>query len=153
MCAALFTSESDLLTAALSLIWTAGCRESHERFDDYDGLVRAADWLPRTSCRTFDEIQTFEPILSASCGYKVREMAQFTLPWIRGSRKTSARNASLESSTIDAPADPISGPELYITRKANRSTMIIEIWSDFGIETVYDRCLVAFVYIIYTLKN
>lgn len=28
------------------------------------------DWLPPTSCRTFDEIQTFGPIPLAGCGYR-----------------------------------------------------------------------------------
>jgi len=56
------------LTATLPLIWTTGRGESRKRFDDFDGLVRTADWLPPTSRQTFDEIQTFGPIPLAGCG-------------------------------------------------------------------------------------
>lgn len=51
--------------------------------------LEPADWLPPTSCRTFDEIQTFGPIPSASCGY-------------RGPRNGVAYSAT----TVDAPWIP-----------------------------------------------
>lgn len=104
------------LTATLPLIWTAGRGESRKRFDDFDGLVRAADWLPPTSCRTFDEIQTFGPIPSASCGYQgprngvVYFATTMDTPWIPEDERV--RSAASESSTIDAPVDPISGPRV-----------------------------------------
>lgn len=82
------SGQLDPLTATLPLIWTAGRGESRERFDDFDGLVRAADWLPPTSCRTFDEMQTFGPIPSAGCGYRgprngvVYSATTVDAPWI-----------------------------------------------------------------------
>lgn len=115
--------ELDPLTATLPLIWAAGRGESRERFDDFDGLVRAADWLPPTSRRTFDEIQTFGPIPSASCGNRGPRNGVVYFATLRGCArgfwKTSVRSARSESSTIDAPVDPISGPRAF-TREANR---------------------------------
>jgi len=112
------------LTATLPLIWTTGRGESRKRFDDFDGLVRTADWLPPTSRQTFDEIQTFGPIPLAGCVVTgVREMAQFTPPppWTRcGFRKMGVRSARSENSTIDAPVDPISGPGFYTRSKSVR---------------------------------
>lgn len=133
--------ELDPLTATLPLIWTAGRGESRERFDDFDGLVRTADWLPPTSCRTFDEIQTFGPIPSAGCGYRgprngvVYSATTVDAPWIPEDECPKREIGKLDNWRARWSDKRPPG----FTREANRPAVIDRTLSDFEIEAVYDQ--------------